>query len=255
MNMDRTCAVVAVGLLAACAPQAFRADVGAAFVRVQGELGLQNSGGSLTLASNMNDVKDQLGTGETDASPYVRFEADWGPHRIKLSGFSHNSTGGGTLVGAFGDLPGGTQVFTDLDFANVTASWSYDLMPTSMFRVAPGVQLGYYSLDLTTRAQTLSAFENVDTDAITPMPYLEAEIDLGRVSVGANAGVMSAHIRDATGRYWDAEAYVRGTPLDNLEIIGGLRYLLIDAHGNATGRDFDSDIDLFGWFIAGGVKF
>lgn len=255
MNHLRTCALIAVGMLAACAPQNFRADVGGAFVRMQGEIGLQNSGGSLTLASNMNDVKDQLGSGETDASPYMRLEADWGPSRVKVSGFGHNSAGTGTLVGQFGDLPGGTQVSTDFDFVNVTASWSYDLMPTSLFRIAPGLQLGYYSFDMITRAQALSAFESVDTDTFTPMPYLDCEVDLGYVSVGANAGVMGIDLRDGTGRYWDAEAYVRGTPMDNLEIIAGLRYLLFDSHGRATNRDFDSDVDIFGWFIAGGIKF
>lgn len=255
MKLNRPCTVTAVGFLAACTPQTFRADVGAAFARVQGEIGLQNSSGGLSLAANMNDVQDQLATGDSDQSPYLRFEADWGPNRAKISGFGHNSAGSGTLAGAFGDLPSGTQVSTDFDFVNVTASWSYDLMPSSLLRIAPGVQVGYYSIDIITRAQSLSAFESVDTDTITPMPCLDAEVDLGFLSIGANAGLMVIDLRDATGRYWDAEGYVRSAPADNLEFIAGVRYLLFDSHGEASGRDFDADLDVLAWFIGGGVKF
>ncbi len=255
MRIERTTALLAIALTAACAPSHFRADAGAAFTRVQGEMGLQNSAGNLNIAGNMNDVKDQLGAGDDEVSPYVRLEADWGPHRVKLSGLANNSAGPGTLAGAFGDLPAGTQVFTDFDFVNATAAWSYDLMPTPMFRIAPGVQLGYYSLDITSRAQTLSAFENVDTDFLTPMPYVEAEIDFDVIAIGANAGFLGVDLRDASGRYWDVEAYVRGAPFGGLELIGGLRYMLFDAHGEATGRDFDADLDVFGWFLAGGIRF
>ena len=255
MNTGRSCAVAAATLLAACAPHTFRADVGAAFARVEGQIGLQNSSGSLTLADNMNDLQDHLGVGDQDESPYVRLEADWGPSRFKVSTFGHNSTGSGTLAGAFGDIPAGTQVFTDFDFVDVTGSWSYDLMPTETFRIAPGVQLGYYSLDVITRAPSLSAFEQVDTDIIAPMPYLDAEVDLGWLTIGANGGIIAVNLSDADGRYWDAEGYVRANVLPHLELVGGVRYLLFDAHGEASNRDFDADIDVFGWFIGGGVRF
>jgi hypothetical protein len=255
ISMRQCAALGAAVFLASCAPQTFRGYAGAAFTRIQGEIALQNTGGNLNLAANMNDVKDQLGSGDGDASPYLRFEADWGANRVKASGFSHNSSGTGTLAGDFGDLPAGTAVSTDLDFTNATVSWSYDLMPGSLLRLAPGVEVGYYSLDVTVRAISSTAFENVDTDLIVPMPYMEAEVDLGAVSLAANAGLMAVNLRDANGRYWDAEALLRARPADKIELIAGLRYLLFDAHGAASGRDFDSDFDVFGWFVGGGVKF
>ncbi|MGE3174623.1 MAG: hypothetical protein AB7O97_18470 [Planctomycetota bacterium] len=257
-SMQKVAALVAagvLGVLGACAPHQMRAEVGAAFTQVRGELGLQNSGGNLNLNANMNDVKDQLGSGELDPSPYVRFEADWGPQRVKVSGLSHTSSGSSVLAGAFGDLPAGTSVFADLDYTNVSGSWSYDLAPTDMLRLAPGVQVGYHAIDVLVRSNSSTAFENVDTDIIVPMPYFDAEVDLGVVSVGVNAGLMVVDLRDADGRYWDAEAIVRAVPGQNVELLGGLRYMLFDAHGTATGRDFDSDIDVFGFFVGGGVKF
>src|SRR5262247_2450435 len=134
MTNSRRHSIAAVTLLAACAPHTFRADVGASFARVEGQIGLQNSAGTAVIADNMNDLQDHLGVGDQDESPMVRLEADWGPSRVKASTFSHNSAGSGTLAGSFGDSPAGTQVFTDFDFVDVTASWSYDLLPTSTFR-------------------------------------------------------------------------------------------------------------------------
>jgi hypothetical protein len=255
MMQTRSCAVAAVALLAACAPHTFRADIGAAFARIEGQIGLQNSAGTANIGANMNDLQDHLGVGQQDESPLVRLEADWGQHRVKASTFSHNSAGSGTLAGAFGDIPAGTQVFTDFDFVDVTASWSYDLVQSQTFRLAPGVQIGYYSIDIITRAPSLSAFEQVDTDIIAPMPYFDAEVDLGWIAFGANGGGIAIDLTDAVGRYWDAEGYVRMTPLKNVEVIGGVRYLLFDAHGEASGRDFDADLDVVAWFIGGGVRF
>lgn len=251
----RTAAVAALLLASGCTPSAFRADAGAAFMRVNGDIGLQNSMGGLVLHDNMNDVRSDLQAGETKASPYLRFEADWGPHRAKLSGFGHNSSGDGTLSGDFGDIPAGTPVESDLDFIDVTGSWSYDLLPDDDVRLAPGVQIAFYSLDVSARATSISAFENVDTSVLAPMPYIDAGIDFGYVSLQANFGVIAADLGDADGRYWDAEALVRLQPSEDFEFIGGFRYLLIDAHGRASSRDFDADLDVYGWFLGGGVRF
>ena len=248
-------ALLALTCVSACAPSAFRAHAGAAFVRVNGDMGLQNSGGGLTLNQNMNDLRDDLQSGETEATPYLRVEMDWGKQRFKVSGFGHSSAGSGTLGGDFGDIPSGSTVQSDTDFFNVTGSWSYDLMPSSLLRLAPGVQLGYYGLDVSTRSQALTAFEEVETDLIVPMPYLEAEVDLGYVAVQANVGIMSLDAGDADGRYWDAEALAILRPADGFELIGGFRYLLIDAHGTASSRDFDTDLDIFGFFLGGGISF
>jgi len=242
-------------LLASCMPEAFRVDAGAAFTRVIGETGLQNSGGSLNLNANMNDLEDAFAVGDSEAAPYARAECDWGPHRFKLSGFGHNSSGTGTLTGAFGDLPAGTQVASDLEFFNVSGSWSFDLAPSSMLRLAPGVQVGYYAIDMKARATSNVAFEEVDTAVIAPMPYLEAGVDLEHVSFLVDAGLIAADIRDAAGRFWDVEALARVRAGATVEVLAGFRYLLIDAHGTATGRDFDADIEVVGWFIGGGVRF
>jgi hypothetical protein len=253
---SRRCALL-LGLtaLAGCVPGHYRVDAGAAFTALDGRIGLQNSSGTLVLADNMQDFSSNLGVGETETSPYVRAEADFGDHRIKASYLANHGTGTGTLGGAFGDIPAGTAVTTDVDFTNVTASWSYDLVPSSILRVAPGVQIGYYNFDISVRSTTPAAFETVNTDLIAPMPYLDVEVDLGIVDAGVNLGLMSANLRDATSRYTDAEAFARVTPFPGLELIAGYRYILMDAHGTASGRDFDADFTVQGLFIGGGIHF
>ena len=37
--------------------------------------------------------------------------------------------------------------------------------------------------------------------------------------------------------------------------MAGYRYILLDAYGVATARDFDADVDVQGIFITAGIKF
>ena len=245
--------LVGVTALAACTPGFFRADAGAIYSQVKGSVGLQNSGGTLVIGNNMADLQDDLGVGDEQASPYVRLEADWGNHRVKVSGFRHQSSGSGTLQHPFGDLVAGSAVNSDLEFDDITASWSYDLMPTGPLRLGLGVQVGYYGVDLSVRS--IGGFETVTSDLIAPMPYVDGEVDVGIFSFGANAGALMADLHDATARYWDAEGYARMHIGPALEVLAGYRYLLIDAHGTADNRDFDADFEVTGWFLGGGIRF
>jgi hypothetical protein len=86
------------------------------------------------------------------------------------------------------------------------------------------------------------------------MPYAEFEWNLGPVMLGANGGGMQVDLRDAKSRYWDAEAYAR-VPFERLELIGGYRYISQNADGRATGRDFDTNYEVMGFFIGGGIHF
>lgn len=232
-----------------------RAYVGAAFMKVAGDLALQNAGGSLNLDATQSDIEDDLGAGDADTSPYVRAEADWGPHRVRVSGFGHSSSGTGTLDNAFGDLAATTNVASDLEVFNVTGAYTWDLFPTGPFRLGIGAQVGYSSIDITVRDTGGVAFERVRTDNYVPMPLLDAEVDLGVVAVGGSLGGFEVDLGDADGRYWDGELFVRASPWSMVEFIGGYRYLSFDSSGEADGRDFDADLELTGWFLAGGIKF
>lgn len=240
---------------AGCAPSAFRADVGAVFPHLSGGTSLQDSGGNLSLSDVQNNLRGSMDVGQTQAQPYLRVESDWGPHRVRVHGFGYDESGTGPLDRQFGDLPSGTIADTSLTYFNVVGSWSYDLMPTGTFRLGPGVQLGFYSLDVTARSASPAGYEKVTTDVLMPQLFFEGEVDLGLVSADANVGFMSAHLGDAAGRYVDAELMVRLHPSSQFEAFVGYRLTVLDAMGNASGRDFDADVTIAGWMIGGGIKF
>ena len=242
-----------VATLAACTPQTFRADVGALFATTSGKIALQNAGGTLVLGNEQNDVDDQLGVGDTEVSPYVRVQWDHELHRVRAHGFGIDAEGSGTLAGDYGGIPAGSQVTTSMEFFNVAAAYDYEVWGDENFRLALGGQLGIYSLDIA--ARSASGRESVRTDLVIPMAFAEVEGFFGPVTLGANAALMAGNWRDADGRYLDAEGFARVQVVDEVDLIAGYRYLVLDANGTATSRDFDADITVQGWFIGGGIRF
>lgn len=245
--------VLVASLAVSCMPHA-RAYVGASFMKAKGDAALQNGGGSLNLGQDRNEL-GTLGVDETSGSAYVRAEADWGPHRVRVSGFGSTPSGQGTLSDAFGDLAAGTNVQSQLDYVNVSSAYTWDLVPTDLVRVGVGLELGYHSFDLLVQDRASIAFERLQADLWLPMPCIDAEVDLGPVSLCANLGAFQADLGDADGQYFDAEAFVRWEPWMGIEFLGGWRSLSVDAGGDAGNRAFDADFDIEGWFVGGGVAF
>lgn len=239
--------------LGACKGTAYKVDVGPLFAVPRGEVALQNSTGTLVLHNEQNDVDNDLGLGDRQASPYLRMQTDYEDHRVRLHGFVVDSDGGGTLAGDYGNIVAGTVVTTAMDFFAVAANYGYALFRGEHYRLAVGGQAGLYSLDVTARSTV--GREQVNTDVLLPMPFIELEGKFGPLTVGANAAIMALDFRDASGRYWDLEGYARLQATRQLDIMAGYRYVLLDAYGTATARDFDADVDIQGLFVTVGVSF
>jgi hypothetical protein len=241
-------------LLASCETQSWRADVGAMFVAPRGQVALQNAGGTLVLHDEQNDLENDLGLGSAEVAPYLRAQMDDGAHRVRAHGFLFDAEGTGVLAGDFGGITAGSAVETSMDFYNLSTAYSFALLHDEVWRLGVGGQLGIYGFDITARSG--GGREEVETSLIVPMPYVDAEVRLGDiVTVGGNAGLMAGDFGDGSGRYWDAEIWGRVQATDEIEFIGGYRYLLLDAYGKASSRDFDADLDMHGWFIGGGIRF
>jgi hypothetical protein len=245
--------VSTLATLAACSGTTYRGSVGPMFAITNGEVALQNAGGSLALGDNQNDVDSELGLGDTQAAPYIRLQSDKERHRVRLHGFVLDESGSGTLAGDYGGLVAGSQVSTSMDMFAIAANYGYQILRGENYRVAVGGQAGYYKLDVAARSTV--GREEVETDVLLPMPFAEVELLLGPVTVGVNAGIMAADIRDASGRYWDMEGTLRWQATDEFDLMAGYRYILLDAYGTATSRDFDADVDVQGVFITAGIKF
>jgi hypothetical protein len=239
--------------LAACAGTNYRGSVGPLFAVTNGEVALQNAGGTLALFDNQNDVDSELGLGDTEVAPYIRLQSDKERHRVRLHGFGFDANGGGTLAGDYGGIPAGSQVTTSTEFFAIAANYGYEIARSEHYRFAVGGQAGFYKLDIAARS-TIGR-ESVSTDVLVPMPFAEFELLLGSVTIGANAAIMAADIRDASGRYWDMEGHVRWQATKEFDVMAGYRYILLDAYGTATSRDFDADVDVQGVFITAGIKF
>lgn len=240
-------------LFAACKGNSYRANVGPMFAVANGEIALQNGAGTLSLGANQNDIDSEMGLGDTQAAPYARLEASNGKHRFRLHGFGMDASGTGQLQGDFGNISAGSQVTTSLEFYAIDANWGLEVLRGEKFRVAVGAQVGYYSLDVAARSNT--GREEVVTDVVVPMPFVEVEGLFGPLTIGANAGIMGADLGDGSGRYWDMEGYLRLQATKNFDLMAGYRYVLLDAYGTATDRDFDADIDVQGIFVTAGIKF
>jgi hypothetical protein len=244
---------VPVAAFASCAGQTYRVDVGAMFAKASGDIALQNAAGSNVLHNHQNDLDRNMGLGDTEPSPYLRVQMDQELHRVRLHGFGVDSGGSGTLAGDYGNLLGGSQVTTSMDFFAVGVTYAYQLLREEHYRVAVGAAFNFYALDVAARSS--AGRESVKTNVVVPMPYAEVEGFLGPVTAGANAGLMSADLGDANGRYLDIEAYVRWQATEQFDAMIGYRYVVLDGYGRASSRDFDADIDVQGFFVSGGVRF
>jgi hypothetical protein len=249
----RSLALVCTVALGSCAETAYRANVGAMFPVVDGKIALQNAGGSLALGNNQNDLDSNMGLGDTEVSPYVHLQADNDRHRFRVHGFMLDAEGSGTLAGDYGGIAAGSQVSTSMDFYAIQGTYAYQLLREENWRLGIGAALGGYGLDIAARSS--GGREEVETSVIVPMPYVEGELLFGPLVVGVDGGYMGGDFGDGDGNFLDAEGYVKWRPTEDFEIFGGYRYILLDAFGNASGRDFDADMDVTGFFFGGGIRF
>jgi hypothetical protein len=250
MNKLSSLLLAALPCFVACAGQTYRVDVGPFFARATGDVALQSaSGGSF----DKNDFDGDLGLDDTEPSPYVRLQMDKERHRVRIHGFGVDSDGSGTLLNAYGGIPAGSTVTTAMEFFSIAGNWGYQIARGENYRIAIGAQAGYYSLDVA--ARSTAGREEVQTDVLAPMPFAEVEGLFGAFTVGVNGAVIAADLGDGSGRYLDVEAYARWSAAKDFDFFGGYRYVVLDAYGRATSRDFDADVDVQGFFFGAGIRF
>jgi len=251
-----------LALMAACAGQTYRVDAGPMFVRARGELALANSSQVMPPG---NSLSGDLGLGDTEVSPFIGFRTDVDRHRVRVNGFYLDSEGSGTLGpginGAapgpgntsFGNITTGSVVQTSMDFFAIASNYSYETWSNEFYRIALGGQIGFYSLDVS--AVSSGGREELQSEVLLPMPYIEAEAFWKDFTFGANVAIMAGDFGDGSGRYWDLEGFGSWAINQRYDLKAGYRYILLDGYGQASSRDFDADIDLQGLYISGGIRF
>lgn len=221
---------------------------------VGGDMALAaTSGGSVV---NLDQsVESALGLGEDQGSPYARVQLDMGVPVLTASGFMFEETGRGRLQASFGNIVGGTEVFTDLAFDNAKISFAFD-MEFGPITISPGLACDLFNLDI--HVQDVAGFATEDLEVLAPVPmgFLRVGADLGIVGIVAEGGYITIpEIDDYEGTFWDAELMVEVRPTPLLHVFAGYRYMKIEAEGIADDQAFDVNIDISGWMAGGGIRF
>jgi hypothetical protein len=252
MKLQRLLSATLLITFTACAGQTYDAEVGPMFARARGEFALADS---MQVMHGNNSLDRDMGLGQTEAVPYLAFRTDYNKHRVRLNGFYLDSEGPATLAQGHGNISAG-PVQASMDFFGIASNYSYEVLHEDNYRIGLGAQLGFYSLDVAVRRLVgVVGREEVTSEVFVPMPYVEIEGFWKDFTVGANMGIMSADLGDASGRYVDIEAYGNWAINESYDVKLGYRYLLLDGYGRASSRDFDADVEVQGFYLSAGIRF
>ena len=250
-----------IPLLGSCLIKPLGINVYAGYMNIEpsGEFALNDSTGSQSLGDIQIDVVDEFNI-EDAGTIYLRADMDIGSWDLTLSGYSYDETGASILSEKFGDLPAGSTVTTDLSILNVKGAITYPLPATGLvgLDIGVGVCIDYFNVDLDVNSSApVVGFESIDFNAPVPMLYGKARFDFPGIPFGASLdiGWLDVSLSDMKGNFLDTEAMILFTPLPTIEIFLGYRYTVIDAHGDIDGQDFDTDLQLEGWYFGGGFSF
>jgi hypothetical protein len=243
---------VALFLLGSCST--YRARAYAAYMqpRLSGTVALSPTP-SLPATIGV-DVKSGLGA-DTENAPYLRGEFGVGPLNATVSSFRYDSSGSGVLNADFGSISQGVPVNADIEILNIRSSLTFDLINVGPVRVAPGFAVDYIDLEYRIEPIGFSGLERLRVQIPAPLGYVQAEVDFDWIAATIDFGAMRVNLEEVDGNYVDFEGMLRLSPMEKLEIFGGYRVIQVDGTGEVDGQGYNSDIELAGWFVGGGVTF
>ncbi len=245
-------ALLLIAFLGSCSVTEFKTDVGYMFMALSGDVGLDASGGGGS--ANIN-----LGQGlniSNGNSPYAKVEVAASGLRIGLSAFKYGDSGDSVLETTFGDITAGSTVDTDLDLINLKATIAYDVIDLGYLRISPGISIDYFDVDMKmTATSPVLVSEEIEYDLPVPMAYVSATLMYEDWTLDAEASGIYVSLSDAEGLFWDISAKLRYQPLPLVEMFVGYRFLLINASGDISGQDFDTDLHLNGLVFGTSVVF
>ena len=254
MRLQLSAVLAAVCFTPACYEFKVHAQAGYAQLAVDGDLGYVNGS---TTASIRQDVQSAFGLGDDQGSPYARVSVDTGVPVISVSGFTFDESGEGVLQANFGDSPllvAGTPVRSELEMTNIKGSYLFqiDLGPVA---ISPGIAVDYFDLDVQVRDAIGIANERVELQAPVPLAMLRGEVDLGIVSAMAEVGYMRVDVDEVSGSLLDIEAMLMVHPTALIDLFVGYRSLMLTADGEIDGDTFDTDLQVGGLILGGGLRF
>lgn len=244
-------------LMASCAAPTVRAYAGYTEMQLGGSIALEPTLGGVSLGTTQNNV-EELGLDDDYGSPYARVEVGLGLPRLTVSAFQFEEEGTGQLQASFGNIIAGTTVRSSMDITSAKAALTFDFLngiTAGLVRVSPGIAVHAMDVKLAVSDSGSLITEDVDELVALPLPFVQAEVDVGWVAVTGEVGWIALDVEDVDGEFLDVELMLRLNPAAHFELFGGYRYLSLDVAGVADGQDFDTDLDLSGWMVGGGITF
>jgi hypothetical protein len=244
------CAWLVVVASAACMPVHGTAQLGYARVEIAGGLALTRPGSDRVV----QDVGETFGLGDGRDSPYVRVVAEVAGLELGAAGFGLREAGTGTLREAFGGLPAGSTVSSDLELATVQFSAAIPIA-VGPLTIAPGALFDVFALDFRVGTDPGNR-EEVDEIVGLPLPFVRLCAPLGPLRATVEGGWFDA--RDAfggNGRFADIAGMLECQVGGGWQLFAGGRWLSVDASGDSAGDSVAIDLELRGWFVGGGLRF
>jgi len=244
-----------IATLPACFGFGAEVQAGYAQLSLDGDIGYVT--GTSPSGNIQQDAESAFGLGDDQGSPYARAMLDLGVPQLSISAFQFEDDGEGRLESDFGSIPnvvGGLPVRSNLDLFNAKAALAFEI-PIGPVSIAPGIAVDYFDLSIDVVDAFSIASESVELNAPLPLAFLRAEVDLGIFSAVAEAGYISADIDDVEGEVLDLEAQLVLHPTPLIELFVGYRSLDMQFDGEIDGDTFDTDIQISGFMIGGGLGF
>lgn len=254
MRIPLLFAAAVLSTLPACFQLEATAQVGYAQLAVDGDLGYVSGS---TTGSISQDVESAFGLGDDQGVPYGRAVLDTGLQVFSVSGFMLEDSGTGVLQANFGDsgtLVAGLPVRSELEMTNLKGAYALEI-PLGPVSLSPGIAIDYFDLRVQVADLIGIANEEVELNAPIPLAFVRGEVDLGVVSAVAEIGYMAVDVEDVDVKFLDVEALLMVHPLPLLNLFVGYRSLELDAEGLIDGDRFDTDLQISGFVIGGGLIF
>jgi hypothetical protein len=226
-------------------------------VDIEGEVGISSGSTSAT-----NDV-DAVGIEDDDGAFGLRGDFKWGSPHLSVDLQQSVHDGDGVLEADLSQggvtIPAGTAVETDFELGLYSAYLTFDLIPGD-FELGLGFGVAGVDLDFESTDQTTG--ESIATDELLPVPMLagRAGIGLGPVDLEALVGAMAYDSGDTDVTLVDGHASGRWRILGDGDrmsgaLVGGLRYVMIDAEYEDGSDDVSGDLEVLGPFVGLRLQF
>ncbi|MAW61984.1 MAG: hypothetical protein CMJ94_14300 [Planctomycetes bacterium] len=219
---------------------------------------ISGSAGGLAASGDLN-VRD-----ETENT--LRYGARFGfaPVEVFLSGFSHESTHGGTFTGSIGPLSGTSDARTVLDFDLQRVGVGFDVVNTPVARVGLIFGVDFFAFNdfsFTASQGALSRSYTIADNEDVPIPVVGVRGDVGLPLTGLRAGAeisgFQADVEDVDTEFLDLDLHLGWEPANNdwFELIVGYRMIEFQFDGEIDDTNIDGTIDLDGLYFAIGIVF